>query len=238
LDSTTIGLPRELSHLWIGCGSQQGTNAVLKLQVRWELQTGMLEGPSLQSGRIHDRESPWQSAPLPKGALRLADLGYFQLDLLHQWDQEGVYWLTRIQAGTLLWDAEGTLWDLASFLRAQNASEVDIPIRLGKQERLPCRLLARRVPPDAVAARRRRLHKDAKRRGQHVSQKRLALADWTFFATNVPKENLSLPEAFVLLRLRWQMESLFKLVMEACIPRAVKRLGASSGKCMPNCWRF
>ena len=42
-------------------------------------------------------------------------------------------------------------------------------------------------------------------------QKRLALADWTILVTNVPPELLSLEEALVLARARWQIELLFKL---------------------------
>ncbi len=38
-----------------------------------------------------------------------------------------------------------------------------------------------------------------------------ALADWSLFVTNVPPEKLTLDETFLLARLRWQIELLFKL---------------------------
>ena len=48
-------------------------------------------------------------------------------------------------------------------------------------------------------------------RGQAVSARRLALAAWTLLVTNVPRDRLTLPEALVLVRARWQIELLFKL---------------------------
>ena len=76
---------------------------------------------------------------------------------------------------------------------------------------MPCRLLATRVPPAVAAERRRQLRVEARRRGHAVSAERLKLADWTVFVTNVPAEWLTLEHAWVLARVRWQIELLFKL---------------------------
>ena len=82
---------------------------------------------------------------------------------------------------------------------------------LGSQLRLPMRLLMLRVPKAVADQRRERLQAEAKRRGQTVSPETLALADWTLLITDVPCSQLSLLEALVLLRERWQMELLYKL---------------------------
>jgi hypothetical protein len=42
----------------------------------------------------------------------------------------------------------------------------------------------------------------------------LSLADWTILLTNVPRRLLSLPQVFVMARLRWQCERLFRLWKE------------------------
>ena len=44
-----------------------------------------------------------------------------------------------------------------------------------------------------------------------MSRARLALADWTVFLTNAPVDLLSLSDALVLGRARWQIELLFRL---------------------------
>jgi hypothetical protein len=53
--------------------------------------------------------------------------------------------------------------------------------------------------------------RQGKRKGKKISAARLRLADWTIVLTNVPKALLSVQEALVLLRVRWQIELLWKL---------------------------
>ena len=76
-DSTVIPLPDSLQGVWLGCGGTNGSTAALKLHVRLDLSTGALEGPYLGPAREHDRRSPAQNAALPRGALRIADLGFY-----------------------------------------------------------------------------------------------------------------------------------------------------------------
>ncbi len=125
-------------------------------------------------------------------------------------EQEG-YWLTRLQAGTAIYDPAGERLDLLTLLRAPDAATVEHAILVGSAQRLPCRLLAVRVPQAVADKRRRALHTEARHKGQTVSQARLALADWTIFITNAPCEKLTLHEALTLARCRWQIELLFKL---------------------------
>ncbi len=212
LDSTSLALPVALAALWPGCGNgAQPTAATLKLGVRLELTTGRLEGPTLAAGRTHDRALALASAPLPPEALRLADLGFWKLDELRDLSAAGSFWLSRLQSQVAVFDADGRRWEMADLLAHQAADAVDVPVTLGVAQRLPARLLAQRVPPTVAEERRRRLHAEGKRRGQTVSQARLALADWLIYVTNVPPARLSVAEALVLARARWQIELLFKL---------------------------
>ena len=71
--------------------------AALKIQLRMDVFNGTLEGPLLQNGRDQDRSSPLQATALPAGALRLADLGYFSLDVLRNLDDKDVFFLSRLQ---------------------------------------------------------------------------------------------------------------------------------------------
>lgn len=213
-DRTQVQLPAVLAEVWGGSGGgAQATDqtAALKLQVRLDLKRGGLTGPFLQAGRASDRTSPTQHAPAPAGSLRLADLGYFALEVLQMITQQQAYWLTRLMAGTQVYDAHGQALDLAADLPAQGTAVVDWPVRLGVHHRLPARLIAVRVPQEVANQRRRELHADARRRGQAVSRARLRLADWTLFCPNVPPELLSGPEVLVVARVRWQIELVFKL---------------------------
>jgi len=210
-DSTTITLPDELGTLWPGCGgrTQNGTQAALKLQTRINLLNGSITDLELQAGRGQDRNCQMQHAPLPSGALRLADLGYFSLPVLSEYNAQGVFWLLRYHPQCHVYSGDGQLLELVSLLKGQK-EVTDLPILLGEAQ-LACRLIAVRVPRRVAAERRRKLIARARREGETITQRQLALQSWTILITNLPLDLLSPEEALVFVRLRWQIELLFKL---------------------------
>lgn len=211
-DSSVIVLPGELRNEWLGVGGGHGQGvAALKLQIRLDLSTGGLLGPLLEDGRSQDKGADIQSEPLPVGALRIADLGYFSLEVLRDIDEEGCFYLTRLQIQTAVLDEQGKELDLLALLRKAGPAGVDKRILLGKSRRLRARLMAMPVPLEVANERRRRMREGAKHRGQGISQRALDLAGWTFLVTNVMEDRLSVEEALALMRARWQIELLFKL---------------------------
>jgi Transposase DDE domain len=214
-DSSTVVLPDCLEHLWQGNGGKtdNNTRSAVKLQVRLELLSGQLSGPFLGAGRSSDQNCVLQGDDdLPAAALRIADLGYFDLDEFTRLDGRNVFFLSRYQFGTALF----TLQDeerlqLLRWLREQSAEVTDVPIKIGKKHRLKGRLVAIRVPEEVAAVRRKRLLENAKKKGKSVSSDRLALCAWTLLLTNIPVALASAAELVVLARCRWQIELLFKL---------------------------
>jgi hypothetical protein len=82
---------------------------------------------------------------------------------------------------------------------------------LGLAERLACRLIAWRLPPEQVQRRRQKLRQQYRSQyGHEPSAQRLAWCAWTVLVTSVPVGQLTPPEAAVLYRARWQVELLFK----------------------------
>jgi len=210
-DSSTISLPAVFAAQWRGCGGSTASSAsaALKLQARVEMRTGRLD-VQLQEGRASDRAASLPG-PLPAGALRLADLGYWSLEAFAALAQQKVCWLSRLQIQTAVYDATGARQDLLPLLETQPTDTVELAVALGERQRLAARLVAVRVPQDVADTRRRRLRQAARDKGRQVSATRLALAAWTLFVTNVPANRLTLREAVVLGRLRGQIELLFKL---------------------------
>jgi hypothetical protein len=214
MDSSTLTLPDALAALWPGCG---GTNsedgqAALKMQVRLNLLNGELDGPFLQAGRGQDARSDVQVRPLPVAALRLADLGYFSLEALQHLDAQEVWWLTRVKPALSYYDDEGHGKTLTELLAAQPGNTVDQIVYVGAEQRLRCRLLAVRAPAAVVEKRRRRLQSNRSRKGRRYAHADpWTLTEWTVYLSNAPVEILSLADAMVLARCRWQIELLFKL---------------------------
>lgn len=212
-DSTTVGLPAELADLWPGSGQQPGqpAPAALKTQVQWDLRDGALRGLTLQPGRAHDATSPHQQTELPPQSLRVHDTGYCRLDVLARYAQAQVWTLCRLPLQAVVLSPDGERLDVPALLAAAGAPTLDHPVLLGVTQQLPVRLLGVRVRQEVADQRRRRLYAEARRRGQPVSARALALADWSLYITTAPAALLTLAEAVVLLRARWQIELLFKL---------------------------
>lgn len=210
-DSSVIGLPRSLVEHWPGVGNAAGESAAVKLQVRLNYNTGALDGPVLQAGRMADRSTPYCSDDEPRGSLSLADLGYFNLEELRERDQRGQYVIVRYKQGTVLYTAGGTRLDLLAWLQQLNEPRAELQVCVGQRQRLPMRLLVERVPSEVAEQRRRRLREYARKKQTTPRAETLALTEWTMVLTNAPGTMLTFEAVQVLLYVRWQVELLFKL---------------------------
>jgi hypothetical protein len=213
-DGSSIVLPDALARYWRGCGGREGQEgrleASVKLTARLEVGQGTLEGPYLQAGRSHESSSLLQQHPLPKGALWIADLGYFALIRLAEWSRRGVFFLMPLKDGVTIWLA-GRRTDMLARLAEGGADEQEYQIELGASKQVACRLLARRASPAQIQRRHQQQDEYARKHGTQVSQRHREWASWNLLITNVPAGRLTLAEAFVLLRCRWQIELLWKL---------------------------
>jgi hypothetical protein len=213
-DSTTIVLPDALAAHWHGCGgtSAEHTSAALKCGVQLDLLSGALCGLDLVDGRASDHRLAVQHATLPKRSLRLADLGFYDLGVLAALSAADVYWLSKIEPNALISETSQRPCPLLAFVQALGAvAQWEGSVWVGKGQRVRARLLVQRVPQEVADQRRRRIRKTARDKGVTPSAAALALADWTILLTNIPPELLTLAEALVVAKVRWQIELLFKL---------------------------
>lgn len=212
LDSTTIGLPDGEQEEFPGCGgSHDSGKAALKLQTELDLRSGALTHLEAEPGRFNDAASDRQQARYGPGSLRITDLGYFNAAVFAAMAAAGEYFLSRLQFGTNVLGHDEVAVELLRWLGQQPGLFSDRPILLGQVQRLACRLIAWRLPPEQAARRRRKLRQEMMRKhGHQPSAERLAWCDWTILVTNVEADKLTPKEAAVLYRARWQVELLFK----------------------------
>ncbi len=212
LDSSTIRLPDEMQDRFRGCGGTYDTGvAVMKLQTELDLRSGALEHVQIEEGRCADRGTSRLNVRREPGALRIADLGYFVLPVFAAMAAASEYFLSRLAFGTHVVVSDHVLVDVLGWLAKQAGPFVDVSVLVGKEQRLPCRLIAWRLPKEQANRRRQKLRQEMKKKkGREPSAERLAWCDWTILVTNVPEQMLTPKEAVVLYRARWQVELLFK----------------------------
>jgi hypothetical protein len=160
---------------------------------------------------MSDRSSPFKEELLPTGSLYLADLGYLDWGSIAARRAAGSYTLTRAQARTMYWTAEGKPLKLDPLLPQRVGQTKELWVRVADEHRYLMRLLIIRVPEEVAQRRRADLEAEALRRNRPIRQRAWELADWTILLTDAPAHLLSLQEGLVLLRERWQMEMLYKL---------------------------
>jgi hypothetical protein len=214
-DASHIGLPAELADKFPGCGGSTATAgaATMKIMLRWEVQSGQVANLDVSSSRRADTTLADELPPLPQGALRLADLGFFKIQMLRDLAKEGVFFITKLKQGSTLRIEGRRIEDLAAWLNEQGASRVDANAELGGNSRtkgLPCRLVVMRLSEEQAAERREKVRKEAQAKGYKVSEQALALCDWLVVITNVPRKMLSGKEVLEVYRVRWQVELVFK----------------------------
>jgi hypothetical protein len=204
-DSSHLEVPLAFAEQYPGCGNQQGKQAGLKLQANLELVRGGLRC-ELQTGRESDHRSEvaFESAA---GELSVRDLGYFGVNHFEQIQQQGAYFLSRVPADHVFYDAQGQKLSFDQYLH----DGLDREVYLGKRHHFKVRLVVLKVPQAVREQRIHRLDADAKRKGRKVCALAIRLAGWDIRISNAPSALLSLEAVFVLSRLRWQIELCFKL---------------------------
>lgn len=213
-DSSTFSLPDELQELWRGCGGNQaGTKAAFKWQVRWDVRTGSLVGQALQDGRVPDTRSALLAQVLLKKSVRIVDLGYFDCGQFRRDAAAGSYLFTRFKAGNVkLFDEQGHPLEVLTWLLSHASSQAaSCQVQVSATHRLPARLIAVPVPEEVAIKRQADVRRRAQKHSRPVNEELLELAHWTIVLTTIPEALLSVSEALILLRLRWQIELLFKL---------------------------
>jgi hypothetical protein len=212
-DSSIIPVPEALQEIFPGFGGNASA-AAIKVQLLFDYLGGNIAHLEFRPGRATDQAYQGHLQQIQPDSLVIQDLGFFNLETLQDVVDPGqAFFLTRWynQASLFLAQQPQEPLDMLSFLRQQRDNAAEYQVLLGARHRIPCRMICVRLPKPVAAQRRRRAKADAKRRGQPLSQRSLALLDWNVFVTNVPIERLSLHQILVCYSLRWQVELIFKL---------------------------
>jgi hypothetical protein len=145
--------------------------------------------------------------------VRIVDWGDFDGGQFRHDQQAGSSLFTRLKAGHVkLFDEQGEPMDLLAWVRAQAAQQAAAcRVQVSATHRLSARLIAVRVPEEVAVKRQAEVRRKAQKHRRLVNEALLELAHWTIVITTIPAERLSISEAMMVLRVRWQIELLFKL---------------------------
>lgn len=209
IDSSTISLNKTLSELFKGCGGA-GSSAAVKIQVMFDQLNGQVKDIALTAGRENDQGFDKFLDCIQKDSLYLMDLGYFKLKSFKKIIDGGAFFISRLLTGTQLLTMDGKPFELIKILPMSSALFTS-KLLMGKQAKIPIRLVAQRLSLPIAEKRRQKLKSDYRRRGISPSKELLNLQDWSIYITNTCEKQLSIENIHHGYACRWQIELFFKL---------------------------
>jgi hypothetical protein len=172
-----------------------------------------LEVTDSHGGEALDRGEP------VAGEIRIADRGYANAQAWQRYLQsrdETTDFIVRMRWNTIkLVHEAGAPFDLVKWLQTRSSDSethaITVWARSGKhQTPMKIRLIARRKPPEVIAAEHKRMHQHASRKQHKIDPRSLIAAEYVVLATSLPEEEFSAEEVLAVYRLRWQIELAFK----------------------------
>ena|SRR5947209_3819285 len=127
---------------------------------------GGLHGLWLQDARSSERHGPAFESPYPPDSLRIVDTAYLSYADMRAASQSRRFWITGVKANMLFRGAQGRWWNLTEWVASQPADQhvVDVWVQAGKDDQVPVRLIALRLPEEVVRRRHQRATREVERR--------------------------------------------------------------------------
>lgn len=210
-DSTSLALPKRMSETFPAPGNQSGAGAGVKIHATYDLIGRRVLGFAIEAGTVPDQKHAVKGAlGLGEGDLLIRDLGYFSVPALCEILASGVHVVTRLRLDVALLEPQSAdTIDLLGLLRS--GSKIDVPVLVGKKQRLPMRMVAFRLPEHIGQQRRRAFRQASQRRGRSNPTKlALELQDWQIYLTSCKEPELDCSQIRELYIQRWSIEILFK----------------------------
>jgi Transposase DDE domain len=182
-----------------------------RLHVGYDLATGQADQIVLTDGCGAENLQRLVYRP---GDIVLADRCYARPRDLRPVIAAGAHFIVRMGWNALrLSKPDGTPFDLFAALAVQTAQEGEVPVRLddgAAAEPLLLRLVIRRKSNEEAEAEKKRLIKDAKKRGKTPDPRSLQAAHYILLLTALPASTFPAADVLALYRFRWQLELAFK----------------------------
>jgi len=219
VDATTVPIPGSRGTDWrVHVGFDLGSLSIDSLEV-----TGAEGGETYGRFAVQGRE------------VLIGDRGYAHRRGLWFLVQSGAYFLLRLNWQNMpLQDLQGQPFDLFQALRQAGEEEaIEFSVQTAPTRgipAMPARLVVLRKSPQAAEEARRKLLKEAKKKGKKVNPRTLEAADYFFVLTSVPAEDLTAAQVLEVYRYRWQIEMTFKRLKEMLPLRQVPTKDPDLGK--------
>lgn len=207
-DSIAIKLPDNASEKYSGMANKKGCKVQTTFDVLSNCFTNLFITPFTVNDQKYSHEI---KNNITANDLIIRDLGYFTSAALNYINDIGAFFLSRIPAGTKVFNKEGKEINLLNYLNKKG--EIDEVLYIVKKSKIRVRIIAKKVSEEKAKRRRYVKKRSCKR---NPSKNCLALLSWDIVVSNIFDEAIEGKTILALYRLRWKIEIIFKTWKSHC----------------------
>ena len=221
-DSTKFNVDDRLLKHFKGTGGGKGTRkASVCIQYEYDIKSGKVLDLTILPGASSDSTNAKETkCNINKKDLVIRDLGYYNLDTLWSFHENGAFFISRLNMTSKVFDCETEteicLKKVYSEMVDKNITIKDYSVLVSKNKKYKLRMIITVVPEHAYEKRIRLANKRNKDRGYSTSDEYKVRARLNIFITNIPHETMPTEELLLLYKLRWQIELMFKTWKSIC----------------------
>jgi len=151
-DSTKLMVPPSLESEYKACGGDvhSRSKAGISIQYEYDLKSGEITDLNITSGDRNDRTDAGETAGnMGKGDLIIRDLGYFSTPVMEICSKKGAFFLSKVDCSTNVYDENNHLISFKKICKSMQDMmivEKEMFVYVGKQTRIPVRLIMQLVP--------------------------------------------------------------------------------------------
>jgi hypothetical protein len=216
-DSTKFIVPPALESEYESWGGVNfRSKAGISIQYEYDLKSGKISDLAIYTGDRNDRADAGETTDnIKKGDLIIRDLGYFSTPVFKICMEKEAFFLSRLESTTNVYDEFGnqiSFKDIYNSAQKSGIIEKEMLVQIGKQTRVPSRLILQLVSDQVYEKRIREKIAKSKRQGRRgqLTEETKIRSRFNLFITNAEESQLSAKQVFPLYRLRWQIELQFK----------------------------
>ena len=215
-DSTRFVMPEEYQKTFPGFGGVS-SKAGACIQYEFDVKSGKIVEfelcPALQSDTTHAKAN---AGKIGKDDLIIRDLGYFALALIKRIQEEGAYFISRLQSKILVYERVDEQLERVDFGKLYlemvqgGVKQKRVDVFIGDQDKVKVTMIVEPMPDAVYQQRIKKVGQYNKRHGNKTSQEYKDRARFNIFITNIEDEKIPPEEIPTLYKIRWQVELVFK----------------------------
>lgn len=217
-DSTRFALPSAFSNVYKGhCGVTHNSASMISIQYEYDLCSGTTMDLRLTTGVRNDQlDARENTHNIEKSDLFIRDLGYSTTVYMQEISDNGAYFLNRLNPNMAALHADGSLKEVdfeecQKKLKRYGLPYLEYQVFIGKEAKVPCRMIIYRVNQSTYEKRLRKRSKQAKSYGHQVTDLWKSKAWLSMYITNTTEAMIPADKIKSIYGLRWQIELTFKI---------------------------